>query len=273
MLDQKDLSASGMVNLTAQASGTVSNPVLGGDVTVTKGEVQGEPFDRLEAKVSSRGNTIELADARITGGTRQITAAATFQHPPEDFDRGRLQFKVVSNAMPVEQFRTVANERPGVKGTVQVSADGVALLAQKAGKTALHLSDLRADVMARALTLNEQLLGDAHFTANTEGQTVVTHLDSNFAGSTIAGDGRWRLAGDYPGSTKIQFSNLDFARLRDWLSPSQRRRQRQSPVRLRAIHGRRTGAASRSCGRPTCSIPQFQLQPAPDACGPPIPRR
>jgi translocation and assembly module TamB len=263
MAGRKDLAVKGALDLTARVSGTISNPVVAADVSVTKGEVEGEPFDRLDAKVTNRGNTIEVAGAKITAGARVVTAAATFQHPPEDFERGRLQFKVASNALPLDQFRTVVKDRPGVKGTVQLSAEGVLVVSPKAGKTAAQISDLRADLTARGLAVGEQMLGDAHFTANTEAQTIVTHFDSNFANSTIRGEGRWRIADDYPGSANIQFSNLDFARLRDWLSPS---RTPRAPQVMGSAQGNVTieGPALRpEQWKAELRVPQFQLQPAP----------
>jgi translocation and assembly module TamB len=263
MAGRKDLAVKGALDLTARVSGTISNPVVAADVSVTKGEVEGEPFDRLDAKVTNRGNTIEVAGAKITAGARVVTAAATFQHPPEDFERGRVQFKVASNALPLDQFRTVVKDRPGVKGTVQLSAEGVLVVSPKAGKTAAQISDLRADLTARGLAVGEQMLGDAHFTANTEAQTIVTHFDSNFANSTIRGEGRWRIADDYPGSANIQFSNLDFARLRDWLSPS---RTPRAPQVMGSAQGNVTieGPALRpEQWKAELRVPQFQLQPAP----------
>ena len=265
MLNQKDLPVTGILSATGQASGTVAKPVLAADVHLVKGQIQDEPFDRLDAKVSNRGDVIEVADAKLTAGAKQIAASATYQHATGDFERGRVQFKIASNSMPLDQFRTVVKDRPGVKGAVQMSADGTGVISQQAGKANLAIADLRADVSAKGLALDEQMLGDAHLTANTQGQTLVTHVDSNFANSTIQGNGRWQLTGDYPGSTEIQFSNLDFTRLRDWLSPS----KTPNTVRLAGsaqgkvmIEGPMVKPEQ---WKASLEIPQFQLQPAADA--------
>ena len=136
----------------------------------------------------------------------------------------------------------------------------------------MEIADLRADVTAHGLALDEQMLGDARFTATTQGQMLLTHLDSNFANSKINGDGRWRLTGDYPGSTEIQFSNLDFTRLRDWLSPP------KTPPRV-LLAGSAQGKImiegpmmKPEQWKASLQIPQFQVQPAADAlpCGEPL---
>jgi hypothetical protein len=52
------------------------------------------------------------------------------------------------------------------------------------------------------------------------GRHVAAHLESDFAASSIVGDGEWRLADDYPGSATIRFSKVDLAQLRAWLAPT-----------------------------------------------------
>jgi translocation and assembly module TamB len=219
----------------------------------------------LDAKVSSGGDAVTLTDGRITAGARQIDASATYHHAAGDFERGRVQFKVATNSMPLDQFQTVVKDRPGVKGAVQISADGAAEVSLKAGKPDGRIADLRADITARGLALDEQMLGDAHVTATTQGQTLITHLDSNFAHSTIKGDGRWQLTGDYPGSTDIQFTNLDFTRLRDWLA---------SPKEPPTVHlagsaeGRITiegPMIKPELWKASLNVPQFELRPAAEA--------
>src|SRR5439155_5893119 len=79
-------------------------------------------------------------------------------------------------------------------------------------------SDFHADVAAQKLQLTEQSLGDAHLTANSQGQMLRAHIESDFANSAIRGDGEWRLEGDIPGTATVTFPKLDFAQLREWLS-------------------------------------------------------
>ena len=264
MVNQKDR-AGGTVERRRPGLGNRGEPVIAADIHLVKGQIQDEPFDRLDAKVSSRGDTIEMTDGKLTAGARQITASATYQHPAGDFERGRVQFKVATNSMPLDQFRTVAKERPGVKGDGADERRWRSRVSQKAGKAAVEIADLRADVTAHGLALDEQMLGDAHFTANTQGQTLVTHVDSNFANSTIKGDGRWQLAGDYPGSTGIQFSNLDFTRLRDWLSPPKTPNNVQLAGSAQGKIMIEGPMMKPEQWKASLQIPQFQLQPAADA--------
>lgn len=261
LADQKDVPVSGTLKASATVSGTIGNPAIAADLDLAKGAIKGEPFDRLTAKVSTSGNTVQVSDARLTAGKNQITASATYQHATGDFRSGRAQFQVASNAMALGQLQTIVNERPDVKGTVQVTASGAAAITPQAP---VQLTALKADVAAHGLALGQQAFGDAHLTASTEGQTVVAHLDSDFTGAKIAGDGRWQLADGYPGSAKIEFSNLDFARLRDWLAPP-----KESPVAK--VMGSAQGsvtidgpALEPAAWKASLTIPTLQLRPAPN---------
>jgi translocation and assembly module TamB len=211
----------GTLNATAQLTGTIGNPLVNADIDVTRGAIRNEPFDRFTARVSYRGRTVELASGQLAAGAKQVQLSATFDHAPDHFDAGRLRFRVTTNAMPLEQIHALHEARPGVNGTVQVAADGDADLAPPHnGQPGFRISDLRADVSLHGLQWTGQPLGDAHLTAGSEGPVLRVRLESDIANSAIRGEGEWRLEGDYPGSATVGFSSLNFARLRDWISPS-----------------------------------------------------
>ena len=213
----KDVPLTGTINGSAQLNGTLGDMHGQGDITVVKGAYQDEPFDRFIAHAAYSGNTLNVSGAELTAGAKQIKFSASYQHPPARFDAGRLRFQVNSNVMPLEQIRWLA-QRPDLKGTVEVAAAGDVELTPSA-KTPYRLGDLHADVSLKGVQFEGQPVGDAHLTANSQGLAMRAHLDSTIAGSVVRGDGEWRLEGDYPGAATIQFSKVDLARLKDWLSP------------------------------------------------------
>jgi translocation and assembly module TamB len=255
----------GTLNATAQLTGTVGNPLLNADIDAVQGAIRDEPFDRFTARVSYSGHTVGLASGQLAAGAKQVQLSATFDHAPDRFDTGRLRFQVTSNAMPLEQIHALHEARPGVKGTVQVAADGDVELGTHNGQQGFRISGLHADVSLHGLQWTGQPLGDAHLTASSEGPVLRARLESDIANSAIRGEGEWRLEGDYPGSATVSFSSLEFARLRDWLAPSA------------------AGAASRFAGsaegqlridgpalkpqllKAELRISKFEIGPAPDA--------
>jgi translocation and assembly module TamB len=215
-MDQPPLS--GNLDATAQLTGTAGDPQLRADVALAGGRLRDEPFDRLTGRVVYTGGAIEFEDGQLAAGAKQVKVAGTYRHPAGAWDTGTLQFEVATNAMPVERIQTVAALRPGVKGVVQGSLHGtVEIIARRAGELPFRIQDLHLDCQVSGLTMGEQRFGDTHLKADSEDGKLTAHLDSNFAGSVIAGDGSWQLEGEYPGSATVKFSKLDFEQLRKWI--------------------------------------------------------
>ena len=221
LLGEKNPGLAGTVSATGQIAGTVGLPQFAADLEVAKGTIRDEPFDRFAARVSDNGHTLQVSSGQLNAGAKQIQLAGTFDHAANRFDTGRLRFQTRSNALALGEIRVLTEARPGLQGTLQVTASGAMDLAPApgAGET-FRLAELQADVTARGLQLNGQTLGDAHLTANSQGPVLRAHLDTGFSGSAIRGDGEWRMEGDYPGNATVSFTKLDLAALRDWISPS-----------------------------------------------------
>ena len=202
----------GTLTADAQFRGTVSNPLVEGSLAIRQGSYRDEPFDRFTGRLSSTDRTIQLTGGQLAAGPKQAQLNATYSHQPGDLAKGRVEFQVATNVMPLDQIRMVQQQRPGIAGTVQVNAHG-------AIDVPFRLETLNADISARGLQLSGQQLGNLHITAQSEGQVLRAHMESDFAASSIRGDGQWRLEGDYPGSADITFAKLDFAQLRGWLMP------------------------------------------------------
>ena len=213
-LGQKNVRATGTLNATGQIAGTIGSPQVSGDVELLKGSFDAEPFDRLTARVNYTGRTVAVS-GRLTAGSKQARFEGSFDHVVNRFDTGQLRFQVETNTMPLDQIQTLEDFRPGVKGSVQVVANGAADLAG----SMFRIADLHFDATAKGLELNGQPLGDAHLTASASGSALRAQFDSDFAHSMLRGQGEWRIEGDYPGSATLSFSKLDLVQLRDWVAP------------------------------------------------------
>ncbi|HJT88120.1 MAG TPA: translocation/assembly module TamB domain-containing protein [Bryobacteraceae bacterium] len=219
LIGRNPLAASGTVNAAGEIAGTVGSPRLQANLEITKGAVDGEPFDRFAARLSYAGRTLQVAAGRFTAGAKQVLLDASFEHTPAGFQEGRLRFDVRSNVMPLDQIATLDRNRPGVQGSLQLTASGAADLMLVRGAEAFRLAAFQADVTGRGLQLTGQALGDAHLTAHSQGTALHVDLVSNFADSDIRGQGDWRLEGDYPGTATLTFAKLDLVQLRRWITP------------------------------------------------------
>jgi translocation and assembly module TamB len=212
-----DFPATGILTGSAKLTGTVGRPLVASDIAVVKGTVRNEPFDRISAALSYANETLTVTGGRIAAGQKHIDLSGSFQHKPGKLDAGRLTFRAATDVMPLAGIATLQEARPGAGGTVQVKAEGELDI-----DGTVRIASLHADIAARSLDLAGQSLGDAHLTADSEGRILRTRLDAGVAGSVVKGEGSWRLEGDYPGNALLTFSRLDFAKLRDWLSKSER---------------------------------------------------
>lgn len=220
LLTSSSVPASGAVSISGQANGTIGNPLVKGDFNILKGDIAGEPFDRLSASVTYSNRVLTLAAGTLSAGANQLHFSANYQHAAANLESGTLRFQAESNDVPLETIALFHNERPDAQGQIHFIAAGAAQLTpSNTNGPDVRLSELRGDLTAQGLRIDSRDLGSVHITANSQGQILRAHIDANLAASSVKGDGEWRLEGDYPGTAAITFSKIDFAHLRNWILP------------------------------------------------------
>ena len=188
---------SGTLNTTARVTGTVGDPHATADLTLSRGQIYGEPYDSVTGRAQYLNSGAQLLTATVNAGRKRLTADARFDHP------NKLTFNVSSNPMALGEIAFARKIEPDLKGTAQIKADGVIRFDQP-----LKILDLNADVKTTGLALGVRALGDAHLTAETKNGVMNVRFDSNVAKSAIHGDGTITLTGDYPVDAKLTFSGL-----------------------------------------------------------------
>jgi translocation and assembly module TamB len=216
---QHGLAITGTVQASGHLTGSVGNPQAVADLTVTKGTMQGEPFDKLTIHLDAPNATTEKAQILLAAGTRQLHGTVTYGHAAGQFLPGTANFEFSSNAMQLAQFKTVHDNQPSLSAVVQFSASGSAkLLKPVKNQPGYLLQTITADVNAKNVNLEQRQVGDLTLTARTSlspnGPVVNAHVQSDFAKADIRGDAQFVLSGDYPGSGSVAFSKVDLATLR-----------------------------------------------------------
>ncbi len=270
---QKAIPASGTLAATSNIAGTVGNPQATADLTLTRGDLQGEPFDRLTAHVDAPGHTTQAITAQLTAGAKQVNLKANYAHGATEFFPGKLTFNVASNNIAMNQVVTLHQREPDLLGSAKISANGTIDITRDAtGKPAVAISRIDGDVAASGLEIAGRRLGDLNLTANTvitggQPPAVDVKLRSNLADAAITADGRWALSGDYPGSATLQFSkvNLDTVR-RLALTPSQMDSVRVGGSIEGTLHV--SGPAAKpELLQATLEIPKVEVHPLPGSPG------
>ncbi len=210
----EDLPLGGVVSASAQVSGTLGDPHVSGTVNVVKGSAWQQPFDRLETGLDYSNTLVNVTGLRVTLGAAYLAGSASLSHAAGDYRQGQIRFRVESSPVQAAQIRPLENAVAGLAGTVQLTAAGAATL--RPGLPPLF-SALDADLSARGLSVSGQPLGSLTATAQTRGQETVFSMASDFAHANVRGSGRLELAGDYPLSAQVSFTNLTYAALRPFL--------------------------------------------------------
>jgi translocation and assembly module TamB len=211
---RRDLPVCGTFAVNAQVSGTLAEPRAGASLTISNGSAYQQSFNRLQASITYSNELIDVAQFRLEDGGNNVELSGSFEHPPSDLRQGRIQFRVRSNQLQLARFHAVQQAKPGLAGTLELSADGAGTLRPNAMPL---FSTLNANLSAKELTLDHRPVGDATFTAATRGRDIAFHIASNLSGADIHGDGTLGLTGDFPLDARLAFANVRYSGLGAWI--------------------------------------------------------
>jgi translocation and assembly module TamB len=210
---RKDIPVKGNLSGTLHLSGTKDNPQGSADVDLAKAVLYDEPLDHVRAQVSYLANDVAVKELEIAAGSARINASGRFDHPNGVLKTGNVQFSINSSNIDLARIRNVQTRRPGLGGTLQLTANGKAEI--RDADPSLMIQDLSANISAAGISAKGKSYGDLKLTANTERAKVNFVLASNLGGSSIQGHGSAQLAGHYPVDAQLTFSNVAWTRLRD----------------------------------------------------------
>jgi translocation and assembly module TamB len=209
LAEQTSIPATGAFTLDAHVNGTIGSPVGTVDVSATNGTIDRQKYDALTLHAEMTPNAITVPTLSLTSGPARLDANAQFQHPTNDMAQGTITAHVAANQVQLAQFQSLVKDRPGLAGSVTLSADGSATL----HASQFDISSVTANVSARNLAMQGDNLGDFTATANTAGTAVQYNVTSNFAGSNIRVVGQSELNGDHRTSANANISNLQIERV------------------------------------------------------------
>ena len=229
MAGQPPAGYSGTLTATAHVAGTMGNPEGSVALHAAGGSLHGEPFDRLDAQIGLTDRRATIQQATLTAGNARIDLSGSFQHPRDSFSEGTVQASLRTSQVDLARLHSL----PNAAGQLQLSADimgslgtaaagassvtGAAdrqagVLAVKTGsgptQTEFLLTSVQANATVRGLQYQGQAYGDVTTTVQTSGQSAVTDVTSDFAGSNIHVHGTTQLVSGYPTNADAQIAGL-----------------------------------------------------------------
>jgi translocation and assembly module TamB len=211
-IDRTDIPAKGTVTASAHLSGTMTNPQGNADIDLSHAVIYSEPLDRVRGSVTYQARSVDVPKLEVVAGPSRIDLTAHYDHPAGNFEQGDARFNIASSHIDLSKIHNAQTLRPGIGGTLDLSANGTATIHEKDPR--ILFRSLNANLSASGISAEGKSYGDLKFTATTtSGNQVGFTLDSDLAGSSIQGRGAAELTADYPVNAQLTFSNLAWARI------------------------------------------------------------
>ncbi len=204
----KDLEFSGSGRADAHVAGTIGEPRLNASATLMRGTLYGQPYDSLNARVQYQDSGAQLFNVVFASAAKRVKMTGEFHHTPGAPPlAGELSFNAQSNAMALNQIALIRARQPDLHGLAQFHSEGAARIRRNsAGELTFDLLRLNGDASASRIELAGRNLGDARLSADTKGDVLNVHLDSNAAQASIHVSGAVSLAPGYPVNASATFS-------------------------------------------------------------------
>ncbi len=200
---------SGALAANLHAAGTIGNPSGSAGVHIANGMIENEPFDHLDMELNVSDQLARIPSAALTAGNARVDFAAEFRHPHDTFTSGLIHARLHTNQIDLARVSTLEKQVPNTAGGLEITADATGDLAN----SAFLLTNIQADVSARAIRYQSQQYGDFQAQVRTRGQTATLNVNSDFAGSSIYVKGTTQLVRGYPTTADAQVSGLAIDRV------------------------------------------------------------
>ena len=147
-MNRADIPAKGTLTATAHLSGTMTNPQGSADIDLAHAVIYNEPLDRVRGSVSYQARSVDVSGLEIVTGASRIDLTAHYDHPVNNFQAGNARFNVTSSHIDLSKIHNAQTLRPGIGGTLDLSANGTATVQEKAPRVLFHT--LNANLAASA---------------------------------------------------------------------------------------------------------------------------
>jgi translocation and assembly module TamB len=187
----------GTVAADVNISGTKGNPEGGGRIQVTDATAYGEPIKSASADLQLSHQEARVQNLHVVHNGAQITGDGSYNLKNTSF-----QFHLVGSNFQLATIRKLNSGRANVAGLFAFNAVGSGTVQQPI---------INASARLQNFVVNGERVGDATFTAVTQGDTLRLTGRSNFRNAELTTDGTVKIREDLlPANISIRFSNFDF---------------------------------------------------------------
>jgi len=203
--------ADALASATVHLSGTARLPEADIVFDAAQATAFGERFDRIRADLRYSAQALVFSAGQADLGSGKLLFSGSYAQQDGDIHNGNLHVDVAAQALTASRIAELHRLEPSAEARL----DGKAAVEIRIERGALQLRSIRGEASARGVTLDQQKLGDVNLTASTKGNELALQAKAQVRGTTLQGQGKWTLEGDYPGSGALSFSRLTVATLHD----------------------------------------------------------
>ena len=216
LLERGDIPAKGTLTATAHVSGTLAQPEGNLDATIDRAVFDGEPIDRVHARVNYQAASIDVPQLEARAGNSALDGSAHYDHKPGVLTEGEAQIRIANGRVDLAHLRHAQAMRPGIAGVLQLTADAAASV--RDSRVLPHHVSL--NFSGKDLAVQGKNLGDVTLAAATSGDRVHFTLGTDLGGASVQGKGDAQLGGNYPLTAQVTLHNLNWKGLEPLLGTS-----------------------------------------------------
>lgn len=194
-LTGKSYPISGMLNVSAQAKGTIGDLDGSGRVSLTGGMVDGEPYRSLTTKVQIQGRALNATGLTLALDGGRITGSAGY-----DFAARTVHFDIRGSGFQLAHLRRVQAERYPVAGSVSFAAHGSGPLQWPALEGTVHV---------RNLSFAQTATGEVDADASTQNGILQLRVRANLNTASLTMDSQTQLGGDFETHAQLNVARFN----------------------------------------------------------------
>lgn len=208
-----DIPLGGTAAATVRLAGTLQHPEAGLTLDVAHATASGEQFERVRANVQYKSQSLQFANGEADLGSGKLRFSGSYEHPENDWKNGVLRADLSLAAIQAARLAMWRESQVARNTQADARVDGKATFEVHAERGSFAVRSLAGDATLRGITIYNEELGDLTLTAETSGAELDLHAGGQIRGIALQGQGRWRLAGDYPGTGVLRVSKITLASL------------------------------------------------------------
>jgi translocation and assembly module TamB len=192
---QQKVPLTGTIAVDAKVMGTLGTVGGAGKITLVKGVAYGEPFDSATVDLAIQGQNFEASKVALSLHGMQINGNGGY-----DLQSKHLHGHIEGRDLVLSKFVTFAKARPGMEGTLTLTADANGTLEQPG---------LKATAKLVRVVMGGTALGDISTEMHSDGSLLSYTAQSTLVGAKVDASGQTELTGDFQTKAKLNFSGLD----------------------------------------------------------------